>query len=169
MNAKRGILLISMLSMSLIFAGCNNKDNKGTVGTNNTHDGVQNVRYNEPNTNDMTNVNNTNNHMVLADQAAQKVTNVNDVKAASVIVTDNNAFVAVVLQNDQKLTDKLQKKISDAVRATDSSIDHVYVSANPDFIDHMDNYTNKLRNGKPVVGLFEEFSKMTQRVFPNAH
>jgi spore cortex protein len=168
LNAQKVLLLTSMLSISFISAGCNNDHNNKSVGTN-TQDGAQNVRYNVPNTNDMTNVNNKDNHMNVADQAVQKVTTLNEVKKASVIVTDNNAFAAVVLKDDKTLTNNLQEKISDAVRSTDSNIKNVYISANPDFVKHMEDYSNKLRNGKPIVGLFKEFSNMIQRVFPNAH
>jgi YhcN/YlaJ family sporulation lipoprotein len=62
----------------------------------------------------------------------------------------------------------LEKKIADQVRATDSDIQEVYVSANPDFVNRMKDYEKRINEGAPVKGLFEEFTEAVQRVFPNA-
>ncbi|MGA9227560.1 MAG: YhcN/YlaJ family sporulation lipoprotein, partial [Mesobacillus sp.] len=84
--------------------------------------------------------------------------------------TDRAAYVAVVLSNDEtgNVRKDLEKKISDRVKSTDSNIENVYVSSNPDFVDRMKDYGDKIQNGEPIRGLFDGFSEMVQRVFPTA-
>ncbi|EDL63886.1 YhcN [Bacillus sp. SG-1] len=114
--------------------------------------------------------NNGQQRMEVADQAANKVKGLKEVQEANVIVTDNNAFVAVMLKDNAEgeVTKQIEKKISNAVKEADQDIENVYVSSNPDFVDRMRNYGNDIQDGDPVEGLFEEFSEMTRRVFPNA-
>lgn len=92
-----------------------------------------------------------------------------EVRHANVIVTENNAYVAVVLEDNTKgdVREDLEKKISDQVKSTDKGINNVFVSSNPDFVDRMGDYGDKIQKGEPVKGLFEEFTEMVERVFPS--
>lgn len=139
------------------------RDNNGTV---------TDVRNNNGNVvrNDNGIVNNDNDgrsRMRIADQAANKVADMPEVDTANIIVTDNNAYAAVKLTNGEKLTNGLEKKISSKVKSVDRDIDRVFVSANPDFYDHMRGYANDIRAGKPVSGFVSEFSQTVRRVFPD--
>ncbi|NGY89517.1 hypothetical protein F3K44_01920 [Bacillus megaterium] len=58
--------------------------------------------------------------------------------------------------------------MADQVRATDPDIRDVFVSSNPDFVERMRDYGNRINEGAPVKGLFEEFTETVRRVFPNA-
>ena len=91
-----------------------------------------------------------------------------EVRSANVIVTNRNAYVAVVLTDDSKgeVRKEIENKISDQVKATDKDIQNVYVSSNPDFVERMRGYGDDLNNGRPIRGLFDEFNEMVQRVFP---
>jgi spore cortex protein len=129
------------------------RNNDGNVNRNN--DGVINNNLNEKS------------RFRVADQAANKIADMHEVDSANVIATDNNAYVAVKLANGSKLTNDLENRISKKVKSVDKDIDHVYVSANPDFYNHMKDYGNDIRAGKPVSGFFTEFSQTIQRVFPN--
>lgn len=117
------------------------------------------------------NVDNENNdsRMRVADKAQDKIENMQEVRHANVIVTDNNAYVAVVLEDNSKgdVREDVEKKISDQVKTTDKGIRNVFVSSNPDFVDRMGDYGDKIQNGEPVKGLVEEFTEMVQRVFPS--
>jgi YhcN/YlaJ family sporulation lipoprotein len=103
----------------------------------------------------------------VADQAANKIADMREIDTANVVATDDNAYVAVKLANGQKLTNGLENRISKKVKSVDRDIDNVYVSANPDFYNHMRGYANDIRTGKPVSGFFNEFSQTIQRVFPD--
>lgn len=132
---------------------------------------VQNVDEDRDRGNNDNNQNEDNqSRMSVADEAQVKIEEMNEIRHATVIVSDRNAFVAVVQDNNETgdLRRDLENKISDQVKSTDTNIQNVYVSSNPDFVDRMQNYGNKIEDGQPVQGLFEEFSEMVQRVFPNA-
>jgi YhcN/YlaJ family sporulation lipoprotein len=102
-----------------------------------------------------------------ADEAADQLVKLDEVEQASVIVANQNAYVAVVLKDDPEgeVSDDLERKIADQVKAADEGIEQVFVSSNPDFVGRMADYRDKLGEGLPVTGLAEEFNQMVQRVF----
>ncbi|AUZ25713.1 MULTISPECIES: YhcN/YlaJ family sporulation lipoprotein [Bacillus] len=187
-------VLASMLLIPLLMTGCSmanqgegRRDNlepenvnyrnpvndNGTRNINDANDNRDNVDNNvtdNVNNNDNGNNNDNNNRKLeVADDAADKITDMKEVKHANVIVAGNQAYVAVVLTNGNKEVGKdLKKKISDKVRDTDKNMDNVYVSANPDFVDRMQGYGERIQNGDPIAGFFDEFSETVQRVFPQA-
>ncbi|MRX71902.1 YhcN/YlaJ family sporulation lipoprotein [Bacillus lacus] len=110
-----------------------------------------------------------NGNMQVSEEAEDKVEDLDEIDYANVIMTDNNAYVAVVLKNQPKgeVREELKKKIADQVKETDEGVQNVFVSSNPDFADRMTDYGDKIQEGKPVQGLFEEFNEMVQRIFPN--
>ncbi len=67
-----------------------------------------------------------------------------------------------------EVTDDVKDKIADIVRSVDPSIDNVYVTTNPDFLDLADRYVNDMDNGHPVEGFFDQIGSMIDRVFPDA-
>lgn len=110
---------------------------------------------------------NRNTNMRVADRVADKLVSMPEVERANVIVTDNNAYIGARLTNGTDLSRNLERKISRQVKAVDRGIDNVYVSANPDFYDRMTDYTNDIRNGRPIEGFFDEFTQTVRRIFPN--
>ncbi len=175
---KKPILAASMAVMLASFLGAcgmnNNDKDMGREARNN----MREVNYDnraDRNMNDMNNNMNmgTNNfdentRMDVADEAANKVTDFEEVQNATVIVTNNNAYVAAMLEGGEsmKLTKETEKKIGDAVRSTDADINDVFVSTNPDFVDRMRGYADEINKGNPVSGFVKEFSDTIQRVFP---
>lgn len=129
----------------------------------------------------------------VADDVAKKVEEVEGVDKAYVFTTDNNAFVAVDMKDDNnngnngnngnsgnngmgntatgdsnnEVTDKMKNDVEKAVKSVDEDIDNVYVSADPDFLGMAEDYNNKIDEGQPVKGFFLEFGNMLNRVFPN--
>lgn len=104
----------------------------------------------------------------IAEEAAEKVTELDFVSSAYVLKTSKNAFVAAVLKDGKDLSKQMEDQIAQKVRSVDRSVDQVYVSTNPNFIDRVDAYIDDIRAGRPVEGFFEEFSEMVDRMFPNA-
>ncbi|MCA1062901.1 YhcN/YlaJ family sporulation lipoprotein [Rossellomorea sp. AcN35-11] len=105
----------------------------------------------------------------LAEKEANKVASLKEVRRAYVLTTNQNAYVAAVLEEGMNgnVSNALEKKISDQVKSQNRNINNVYISTNPDFTDRMRDYANKAENGKPVEGIGEEFAEMLQRVFPD--
>ena len=117
-----------------------------------------------------TNLNNEGNHkLAVADDVADKIVEMEEVKSANVIVTDTNAYVAVVLKEGANGSEVTENKIADEVRSANATFKNVYVSMNPDFVKQMNDYGNKIRANEPVEGFFTEFSDAMKRVFPDAH
>ncbi|MEG7335321.1 YhcN/YlaJ family sporulation lipoprotein [Bacillus sp. 0102A] len=181
-------VLASMLLVPLLMTGCG-MANQGEGRRDNAN--PENVNYRNPvNDNGRGNINDVNNNrdnvdnnvtdngnnngnenqqLEVADDAADKISDMKEVEQANVIVAGNQAYVAVVLKNGKEdVGQDLKKKISDKVKDTDKNMDNVYVSANPDFVDRMQGYGDRIQNGDPVAGFFDEFSETVQRIFPQA-
>ena len=109
------------------------------------------------------------NRFDIAKAAADRITRITGVKQANVLVTRHNAYVAAVVNvPSNQMTKSLEDQIAKEVRITDSTIQNVYVSTNPEFFDRVNQYVEQVRQGRPVTGFFDELSQMIQRVFPVA-
>ncbi|KGA95568.1 hypothetical protein BALCAV_0221785 [Alkalihalobacillus alcalophilus ATCC 27647 = CGMCC 1.3604] len=162
---QRSLILLLIVAL---FSGCGfgNQANPGPeanrLQTQNTRGDNMQTQNNDWDNNQT--------RMEVASEAADKITDLDDVSHANVIAANRNAYVAVVLDDDRKgeIRQELENEISEVVKSTDSNIQNVFVSANPDFVDRMTGYGDKIQEGRPIQGLFEEFTEMTQRIFPNA-
>lgn len=67
---------------------------------------------------------------------------------------------------NEKLTDDIKNKVADTVKKMRPQTDHVYVSANPDFVGRMKGYMTDVSLGHPIQGFISEFNAMVDRVFP---
>ncbi|WP_085524499.1 YhcN/YlaJ family sporulation lipoprotein [Tuberibacillus sp. Marseille-P3662] len=181
-----GKLLILLVALVLPLVGCNANDDENAGNDNGAN--TENVKYDPDNgndnnndnvnnnknanndngvNNDMNNGDEDNNRFEIADKAAEQITNLDKIRRANVIVTDDNAYVAAVLKDENNgLNQDIKQSISKQVKSVDGDIDNVYVSTNPDFVDRVENYGDKLQQGKPVEGLGEEINNMVQRLFP---
>ena len=173
---KKTILVTSMAVMLSSFLGAcgmnNNDKDMGEEARNN----MTEVNYDNRADRDMDNNMNMgmdnqydeNARMDVADEAANKVTDLKEVEDATVIVTDNNAYVAAKLEGGEsmKLTKETEKMIGDTVRNTDPDINDVFVSTNPDFIDRMNGWADDINKGNPVSGFVKEFNDTIRRMFP---
>lgn len=114
----------------------------------------------------------------LAEDAADRVAELDEVDNATVILSNRNAYVSVMMKDgkdkkdtdnqDEELSKGLEDKISEKVREAKTDVDNVYVSLNPDFVDRMRGYGTRIQEGEPIEGFFEEFTEAVQNVFPDA-
>lgn len=104
----------------------------------------------------------------VADDAADKITALDEVDSANVLVTNENAYVGVVLKEGTDENKELEDKISEAVRSARSEFKNVYISFNPDYAKQLTDYGNRVRSGDPVEGFFDEFTDSIERMFPDA-
>ncbi|MFD1358787.1 YhcN/YlaJ family sporulation lipoprotein [Fictibacillus halophilus] len=173
---KKAILVTSMAVMLSSFLGaCGMNDNDKDMGEE-ARNNMTEVNYDNRADRDMDNNMNMgmdnqydeNARMDVADEAADKVTDLKEVEDATVIVTDNNAYVAAKLEGGEsmKLTKETEKMIGDTVRNTDPDINDVFVSTNPDFIDRMNGWADDINKGNPVSGFVKEFNETIRRMFP---
>ncbi|MGD6877047.1 YhcN/YlaJ family sporulation lipoprotein [Bacillus infantis] len=110
------------------------------------------------------------NNLRNSEDAQQKVEAMKEVDKAVVITAGSKAYAAVKLANGENadVNDEMKKKVSDKVQAADQNINEVFVSSNPDFMERMRGYRDNIQNGKPVRGLFDQFSETVQRIFPES-
>jgi spore cortex protein len=192
---KKVSLFLTVMLLSLSLMGCNFNKDKNNNATNDaaTDNADTNV---DQGTNDNANNNNGETKLEVAQDAADRITELEGVESATVIVTDQNAYAAVVLDGDdtvsnndntdetatdtdtnnnnknnspdQVLSPDLENKIAEKVREAKDNLQNVYVSLDPDFVDRMTDYADKIDQGEPVEGFLEEFTEATQRVFPDA-
>lgn len=140
---------------------------------NNRADNRLNGVNNRTNDTRLNNVNNrtfNDNDFTLSDKIANRVTGLKEVKSANVLITNHTAYVAATLNPNQKgrVSTKIEKKIANTVRHTDTSIDRVYVSTNPNFVNRVNQYAQDVGNGRPVQGFGQQFGELVNRIFPNA-
>lgn len=135
-------------------------------------DQIRNINNNNNNANNNNaDVDNTDQYDVAEEAAGLIVKKVNGIDNAYVFTTENNAYVAAEVEDNQggetpELTDEIKEQISKVVKSVNNNIDNVYVSTNPDFMDFANNYANDFENGQPIEGFFEEMGNMIERVFP---
>lgn len=139
-----------------------NPDQNGSNPDNGAMDDGENNGGN--NGNDAGEANNLNRDKETADRVAT----VDGVEGATVLLTDNNAYVAVDLTEGTDETDELKTKIRDEVKAEKPDVKNVYVSADPDFSKQFKDYGDRIEQGDPVEGFFEEFNDTVKRMFPDA-
>lgn len=65
-----------------------------------------------------------------------------------------------------RLTDQIKDQIAGEVKRLKPGVEHVYVSANPEFVGWMNAYMNDVRLGHPIQGFIAEFNAMVERIFP---
>ncbi|TJY39740.1 hypothetical protein E5161_17475 [Cohnella pontilimi] len=110
-----------------------------------------------------------NHHLEWSDRIAAHLQTIPGVKSANVIVTDRNAYVAVM--EDQRTADSGQRtlhdKIADNVRAMSPTVQNVYVSSNPEFVGRMNRYAAAVSQGSSVQRYLMEFNAMVERIFPS--
>ncbi|WP_028609940.1 YhcN/YlaJ family sporulation lipoprotein [Paenibacillus harenae] len=217
MALTAGVLLSTML------AGCSAK--QGDLGNKNIRTNsirqdangnlIRDKRFAIDQKNEMNRVNgrrlNSNNlvgshknyRMEMSEVIAGNLKKIEAVKSAYVMLTDQNAYVAVSLDEQEPsssskmmsrtnsvymgeegtrmsrrmsnlstgehmLTDQIKDNVANEVRRMNPGVQHVYVSANPDFVGRMASYKNDVRLGHPIQGFIAEFNAMAERIFPPA-
>ncbi|WP_339249867.1 YhcN/YlaJ family sporulation lipoprotein [Sporosarcina sp. FSL W8-0480] len=171
---KIALFPLTVVMVVLLF-GCGTNNDKNTTDNNATND-VNRTGESAAGTNDTSN-NNTNGTMndnsveskvEVADDAADKIAALDEVESANVLVTNNNAYVGVVLKDGVNEDEALKNKISDEVRNVHPDFNNVYISFNPDVAQSFMDYGKQIREGHPVEGFFDEVTESINRMFPEA-
>lgn len=162
--------IVATLLVIFSLVGCGmNKTEKVENDTANTNTETTEDNSSTDSTTDDNVDSDDNQELAVADDVADKIVEMNEVESANVIVTDENAYVAVVLKEGTDSSEEMENKIADQARSANADFNNVYVSTNPDFVKQMNEYGEKIRANEPVEGFFEEFADAMKRVFPDAH
>lgn len=159
------VILILMLLVTIVaIAGCGAQRRPGPVepapapDTDRARDGMRNdeVRNNED--------------VVLAQRLADRISDMEAVNSASVVVTADRAWVGVDLRANTRgeITDEIKKEITNLVkRETDNRIATVYVTADADTVTRIRNIARDITDGKPISGFINELNEIGRRVTPS--
>ncbi|WP_053361410.1 YhcN/YlaJ family sporulation lipoprotein [Bacillus sp. FJAT-27251] len=141
------IVSVALTALLLSACGVNNDDTNDTaVQDRDKQAKVNNIGNDLPNgskannrneaDNNLTNTNNGNNdtqRTKLAGQIEAEVVSMNEVNQSSVTIKNNNAYVAVQLDNNNKdLSKDTAQRIGNLAKSIDPNIENVYISVNPD-------------------------------------
>lgn len=201
---------VMICTVALSLAACTNQNT--TDDTYRTQDNTMQNRYqtmdnqnggtisskdNKMDMNDKDSVH-KNSNMVQSKQLSEEIAAMDNVDRAMVFLTDRNAYVGVVLEDDadfkrmdadrsrfkrysatsdttdndvsndvsDELPSVVKRDIAQKVKSLKPDLDYVFVSANPQFIDSLDDYVTALSEGRPVRGMIDEFNDMVERMFP---
>ncbi len=135
------IALILVFTISIVTAGCSSHTkNQVKQQTTNMQQAPNNVNMQMDNRFD------------IAQAAADRIVRLQGVKGANVIVTKHKAYVAAVVNRPAKqISRELEAKMANEVRAMDPTIQHVYVSTNPEFVDRVKMYVSAAKNGRQYI------------------
>lgn len=182
--------IFAIMALLFVLVACQNAEENSMDNNNMGEGNVEPTRY-DNNSNlgqEMSDKNNSmqrdadqnqNTKYDVSEEAAKKIAEkVEGIEDAYVLTTDNNAYVGAHLnqennnngnnsQSGDNVSDEMKEQIADIVRSVDNSIENVYVTTNPDFMDLTDRYMNDVDEGRPVEGFFDQIGNMIERVFPN--
>lgn len=183
------------LAVAAVFAGCADVNKMGEVGNKNirpnrTADRFADDRANDmnrtfgrhPNNNNVVPGQHGNTYLELNERVAERLADMPGIESAYVMVTDTNAYVAVVEaakgsrgarannagngKTGGDVADDLKARVEARVRSLVPGVQNVYVTANPDFYGRMQNWAEDVRQGRALQGFVEEFNALVARIFP---
>lgn len=100
---------------------------------------------------------------------ATKLSELDKVNNANVLITGNTALVGIDIPKDSsdENTKKIKDEVVNKVKDLDNGIDNVVVTADADLITRMKNLGTDIESGKPISGLGNEIEEIIKRITPN--
>ncbi|WP_050632343.1 YhcN/YlaJ family sporulation lipoprotein [Bacillus andreraoultii] len=171
---KRLIAYFSISVSSLLLFGCTyyNKsqsgDHRNMVVTENTNNSVsQNRQQNNQRILQVRDKKDNGDHYAqnffVDTNAEKKIIDLKEVVDADVIITNNQAFVSVVLANQQYLSSNLKENIRNQIRSIHTDIDHIYISSNPHFVQELNEFSIRIHRGDKNIA--NDFHNMINDYF----
>ncbi len=104
-----------------------------------------------------------------ADALSKKISEMNDINSATVVLSDGRAWVGVDLKAGVSgtLTDRLKNEITTIVKKEVNTVQTVYVTADADTVTRLKNITKDITAGKPVSGFINELNEIGRRITPS--
>ncbi|ANE46070.1 hypothetical protein SY83_06990 [Paenibacillus swuensis] len=172
--------------LTLSLTACGGDGHRETQKYDDAHSGPADFRTLQSPNHDVDTHHNT--KMQVSRQMARRIAAMPEVRSANVLVTDQNVYVAVVLdEKEQKkgmnakaditsrnsetsryddVADEIKQRISKQVTAMTPGMKNIYVSANPDFVSRVNRISEEAGKGHAIQAFVEEFNAMAERMFP---
>lgn len=111
---------------------------------------------------------NNNQYMNRARRIADKVANLKEVESATCVISGSTAIIGVQFDDQYKgeMTDEIKKKIDQLVKRTDTRINRVAVTADPDLVSRIEDIFEDIGQGKPLSGFVKEINELLNRIQP---
>lgn len=105
-----------------------------------------------------------------AEKIADEVEKLDEVKSATVVITENTALVGINMTAGTKgsLNAQIKKQVEDAVKKVDKEIDRVAVTADPDLFTRIGNIARDIGEGRPLSGFGKEVEEIIRRITPGS-
>lgn len=106
----------------------------------------------------------------MADNLANKISQLEEINSATVVISGTQAWVGVDLKAGAgaELTNIVKDKITNVVKTEDKRITTVYVTADADTVTRLREMGRDIAAGKPVSGFIEELNNIARRIAPSA-
>lgn len=107
---------------------------------------------------------------LTARNLADRISTMNEVSSATVVISGNRAWVGVDLTANagNALTTEVKDNITKTVKTKVPRITTVYVTADADTVTRLRNVARDVLAGKPISGFADELSNITNRIMPTA-
>jgi len=183
--------IVSILIFTALFAGCTPAQRPENPDRNSARNGIPDTTNNgnlpnatdlerntaldpnmDRNNNNNQNNNRNNNTAVrnMETKIANEVEKVPGVENATVLINNNTAYIGIDL--DEAIEDRqitvIKDRIVSKVKDMEARITTVYVSADTDVVGRLKGYAQKVRDGNPISGMFEEIEDMFRRTVPSS-
>lgn len=108
------------------------------------------------------------NNLRPAENIASALVGKHNIRRANVFVVGQTAYVAVDIPEtaQRNLTDQIKTSVANEARRVDPNLQRVFVSADPDVYQRFQGFNNDLQAGHPIQGIYNRFTELIQRVFP---
>lgn len=102
-----------------------------------------------------------------ADNLAVKISQMEMVNSATVVIAGTRAWVGVDLKADTTMTNNLKNEIAMMVKEEEPTINTVYVTADADTVTRLRNISRDIAAGRPVSGFIDELEEIGRRITPS--
>jgi YhcN/YlaJ family sporulation lipoprotein len=187
MRAHKGMaLFITALTVAMLATGCSWNDKDDRANRNTTRSNMVNPPTLLPSMRpDHLPEMHNNKHLTNSQETARAITKINEVRSATVLLSDNNAYVGIVINAPRygqgqhfmgkpnrngpgfdTVNSALRTKITDEVKKVNPSINNVYISADPTFIHSFNGFSNQVTHGNPIQSFISQFNDAMRKSFP---
>jgi hypothetical protein len=173
---KKGLITFVLTSTLIYLTGCagdnqnaGSDNNGGNLGVNNVRNNIRNTTG--PNLNTGTGAITGNNTGAGTDRITGTNSNTGNNGTGGTGTNTGNTGTNMNGNNGtggtnyKEVSNRLEQRIADQVRASDKNIHNVYVSYDNDFYSQMNNYTNDIQNGRNRNGIWDDFTDTVGRFF----